>query len=163
MPHTARDAKWFGFPPASDEEISTAERRLDIPFPDDLREFYRTTNGWMLCGATIYDIMPVQELCWLSTGDPDLWSICEVNPLPPKESGAAYEDWYDQGIKVCRSLMLNTRGDDARLLYDPEPAISAGEQRYGTWAAWHPAMQWRSNTLLEFFEQQRATLSEMGG
>lgn len=160
VPQRARDAGWFGFPPATEAMIANAERSLGIQLPDDLRAFYLVTNGWMLCGHSIYDIRPVEELCWLSDGSPALWSICEVNPEPPEDDDDR-EWWYDQGIKVCRSLMLNTRGDDATLLYDPTDDLSSNEFRYGTWAAWHPAMEWSAITFQEFFEQERETLEEI--
>ncbi len=163
VPVSAREAKWLGYPPASNAQIVDAERKLGIHFPDDLRAFYQVTNGWMLCGHTIYDIKPVEKLCWLSQGDPSLWSICEVNPNPPEKAddNAAYEEWYDQGIKVCRSLMVNTRGDDATLLYDADQSIPESEFRFGTWAAWHPAMKWTALTFSDFFKLERETLSQV--
>ncbi len=162
VPQSARDDHWFGFPPATEEEIATAEKSLEIELPDNVRAFYRVTNGWMLCGHRIYDIRPVEKLCWLSEGSPDLWSICEVDSDPPEDADER-EWWYEQGIKVRCSLMLNTRGDDATLLFDPRVDLSTHKFRFGTWAAWNPAMVWTASTLAEFFEQSRETLTQIDG
>lgn len=156
----AREAKWFGFAPATENEIACAEQSLGIQLPEDMRGFYRVTNGWMLCGHSIHDIRPVEELRWLSDGDPKLWELCEVDPEPPEDDDDEREWWYEQGIKVRRSVILNTRGDDATLLYDPLADVSANELRYGTWAAWNPAMEWTASTLSEFFQQSREALRE---
>lgn len=160
VPQIAREVGWFGFAPATEDEITSAERSLGIQLPDDLRAFYRVTNGWMLCGHSIYDIRPVEELCWLSEGAPELWSICEMDPEPPQDDDDR-EWWYNQGIKVCRSLMLNTRGDDSTLLYDPAGDLYTGELRYGTWAAWNPAMEWTAKTFQDFFQQEREILAHI--
>jgi hypothetical protein len=159
IPQEPREKCWFGYPPATDEQILIAEQSLEIQLPEDLRAFYRVTNGWMLCGHSIYDIRPIDELCWLSTGSRDLWSLCQVDAQPPQDEDER-EWWYDQGVKVCRSLMLNRRGDDATLLFDPG-AKQANELRYGTWAAWNPAMEWTAGSLQEFFEQSREILSQI--
>ncbi len=162
VPQAARDAKWFGFPPATDEAIAKSERLLGIQMPEDMRDFYRVTNGWMLCGHTIYDIRPIEQLCWLSDGEPELWSVCEVDDDPPEDDDER-EWWYDQGVKVRRSLMLNTRGDDSTLLFDPDADPSSNELRFGTWAAWNPAMEWTATSLEEFFLQSREMLAQMDG
>jgi len=162
VPHAARDDQWFGYPPATDDQISNAEQSLNITLPEDIRSFYRVTNGWMLCGHSIYDIRPVQELCWLSVGNPRLWSLCEVDTHAPEDEDDR-EWWYEQGIKVRRSLLLNTRGDDAYLLFDPETATSTTELRYGTWAAWNPAMNWMTATFVDFFRAERENLAQIVG
>lgn len=155
-PEAAREEQWFGFPPATNDQIVNAEQLLKISLPDDIRAFYRVTNGWMVCGHSVYDIRPIEKLCWLSDGSPDLWSICKVDGDPPEDEGER-EWWYEQGVKVCRSLMLNTRGADSTLLFDPEADVTTNELRFGTWAAWNPAMVWTALSLTEFFEQSRET------
>jgi hypothetical protein len=160
VPEEASEQKWLGYPPATDAQIASAERSLHVVLPDDVRAFYRTTNGWRLCGHQIYDIKPVHELCWLSDGSPTIWTLCKVDMSPPVDD-EEHEWWYDQGVKVRRSLMLSTRGDDSMLLFDPESDLPAHELRYGTWAAWNPAMEWTANSLAQFFEQSRETLMQM--
>lgn len=157
-----RKSAWFGFAPATGEQVLETERRLGIQLPEEMHEFYRVTNGWRVCGYRIYDIQPVERLCWLSDGSPDLWSLCKVDPEPPADPEER-EWWYEQGVRVCRSLMLNTKGDDSTLLFDPHIGTSSNELRFGTWAAWNPAMEWTAISLQEFFEQSRETLAQIDG
>lgn len=91
------------------------------------------------------------------------WSLSKVDAEPPKNDEYELELWYDQGVKVCRSLMLNTRGDDSTLFFDAESDVSKNELQYGTWAAWNPAMEWTALTLAEFFQQSRETLAQIVG
>jgi hypothetical protein len=164
VPSDAREKIWFGYPPATDEQITDAEQSLGIQLPEGMHAFYRVTNGWMLCGHSIYDIKPIDRLCWLSDGSPYLWSLCKVNAEPPYDDDEDEREWwYEQGVKVCRSLMLNGRGDDSTLLFDPQADPSTNELRFGTWAAWNPGMEWCAISLEEFFEQSRGTLAQMDG
>lgn len=156
VPEEARKARWFGYPPATYDQIIEAEDRLGIQLPNDIREFYGITNGWMICGNTIYDIMPIEEVCLYSKGEPELWSISEVDSDPPDDE-LGREIWYETGIKVCRSIMLNRRGDDSTLLYDPGTYSSEDELRFGDINAWNPGIQWTAISLGEYFLQSRET------
>lgn len=148
--------RWFGFPPAAEEKILATERRLEITLPDDLKAFYRVTNGWGVFGVYGCGIVPVDKLAWLSESDPGLCSICMVDPDAPSDE-VEREWWYEQGIKVCRSIQLSTSGSEARLLFDPS-ADSITELRYGIWAAWIPAMEWSDTCFAEFFTREQREL-----
>ena len=40
-----RASAWLGFPPATDDELADAERRLKIPLPPSYRAFLKVSNG----------------------------------------------------------------------------------------------------------------------
>lgn len=163
VPQYARDANWFGNPPATAEQFVSAEKMLQVSLRQDLREFCLVTNGWMLCGSSVYDIRPVEELQYLTNADPSLWSICAVDGTPPVNDPVEYEMWYEDGIKVCRSIVLNTRGDDSTFLFDSESNLPDNEFRYGTFAAWNPGMEWVSPSFAQYFQEARKTLIQITG
>lgn len=145
--------RWLGFPPATDEQIVATEQRLGITLPCDLKSFYRVTNGWSVIGVYGFGIVPVNELAWLSEADPVLCSNCMVDQDAPINE-VEREWWYEQGIKVCRSILLSTGGSEARLLFDPATDTTT-ELRYGLWASWIPAMEWSDTCFAEFFAREQ--------
>lgn len=158
VPQEARDKRWLGYPPATDDQIEATESRLGITLPEDVRAFYRISNGWMLCDNSIYDLRPLEDWCWLREGDPDLWELCQSDEFAIEDD----DDYgHEQGTKVCRSLLLNTRGDDASMLYDPFAQEDDLKLCFGTWASWNPAMEWTATTLSEYFVNEREITNQV--
>jgi len=57
--------RWLGNPPASEEAIAAAERRLGVKLPAAYREFLAASNGWRTClefPHGICDLVPIEEL-----------------------------------------------------------------------------------------------------
>lgn len=157
LPDAIYASDWLGRCPATEEQIFATELRLKVKLPEDLKAFYRATNGWMLFGTYHYGIVPVEELNWLSESDPSLWSICEVDEAPPSDN-AEREFWYEQGIRVRRSLMLSVVGTEYAMLYDP--LSNDCEKAYGMWVAQNPAMEWTDVSFSNMFERERKYLLE---
>ena len=57
---------WAGFPPASEQAIAKAERRLGLRLPKSYREFLKLSNGWLL---------------EVTQGPTRLWSVEEIRPM----------------------------------------------------------------------------------
>ncbi|MEM6473638.1 MAG: SMI1/KNR4 family protein [Planctomycetota bacterium] len=163
VPLEAREAKWFGFGRASEETIRSAELRLNVTLPDDLKDFYRVTNGWMFCSTKIYDIVPVQSLSYLKDADPNLHSLLAGLVNPDSCDQDLLDFRYTDETKVLRSIALSTRGDAATLLFDPELNLPDNEPRFGTWAAWRPGMLWNSRKFEDFFRVERETMLNLDG
>jgi hypothetical protein len=159
LPEVVRASNWLGRVPATEAQILAAEERLKVTLPKDLKAFYRATNGWLLFGTYNFGIVPIEELNWLSESDPSLWSICEVDEEPPSDD-AEREFWYEQGIRVRRSLMLSVVGTEYAMLYDPLSAIDS-EMVYGMWVSWNPAMEWTDYSFSNMFERERKYLLEL--
>ena len=69
--------KWLGFPPATEEAILAAEKRLNIKLPEEYKAFLRITNGFVGTVVTAPDFLPVERINYLRNEDPDLiyvWS-----------------------------------------------------------------------------------------
>lgn len=71
IPAGARSAGWCGLRPASEEEILAAEERLGVTLPPSYRSFLGFSNGWRPYNSVIERLLPVQEIEWLRTADPE--------------------------------------------------------------------------------------------
>jgi hypothetical protein len=147
IPEAAREAGWLGYAPASEAQITAAEDRLQRKLPPSLRSFYGVTNGWMLAGNSIFDILPVDQIDWLSHSHPQLFDLLasdldnRPNPDTPPGPDTDLDDefWYEQGVRVRRCLVLNRRGDDALWMLDPETRTVGGEWPGGRFRPGSPA------------------------
>ena len=57
---------WIGREPCTDEAIAKAEKRLGISLPDDVKEFYKVSNGTsVVLKNTFGGFMPIEKIDWL--------------------------------------------------------------------------------------------------
>src|SRR6266705_6789020 len=63
-------AGWCGHPPASEESLSIAERRLGIRLPPSYRSVLSIADGCYPFGSFIERLLPVGEVDWLRNADP---------------------------------------------------------------------------------------------
>jgi SMI1 / KNR4 family (SUKH-1) len=113
---------WFGYPPASEEQVAATEARLGCALPPSLREFLLTSDGWQALGYFGGELRGTGELGWLRDLDP-MWA--EV-----------YEDiddfdLHDEAAILRRGLMLSEGADAGVIFLDPEDVDETGE-----WAAY---------------------------
>ncbi len=167
--NAARQAKWLGCEPASEAQISAAEDRIQRELPPSLRSFYRVTNGWLLAGNSIFDIQPVERIDWMSRSQPELFEMLksdlddrpDPNVPPDAAPDSDAEFWYEQGVRVRRSLVLNRLGDDALWMLDPEARTLEGEWAGGQFAAWEPGMRWYATSFAQLMIEERKTFLEI--
>jgi hypothetical protein len=160
VPEDVRETGWMGHDPAAEAAIVEAERRLGRVLPASLRSFYAVTNGWRQTGYFIFDILPVEDLGWLSEREPYLYELasgCEQMPGPwPNDPGDVRLHQYreEQGSRVKRSLVISSDGDAATWLLDPGPDPHPGEWPGGRWAGWNPAMEWSAESFADLMQQE---------
>ncbi len=65
---------WLGFTPATKDEISNAETRLNIKLPKEYKDFLSATNGFNPFSFTP-TLLPVDKIDWLKKLDPQLVEI----------------------------------------------------------------------------------------
>jgi hypothetical protein len=160
LPENVVDSGWLGFPPASEDELSEAEHRLQVQLPPSLKSFYSVTNGWRTTGFFIFEILPVARIGWLRYLIPHLYGLAvraEQIAGPFKEDLdnrrlTAYR--LEQGTRVKRSLVLSLEGDASIWLLDPGTLNCAGEWAGGTWASWNPAMEWLAESFAGLMEDE---------
>lgn len=65
--------QWIGKSPATEIEITTAEKRLGIELPEDVKEFYKNTNGTSeILSHTFCGFDAIENIDWLKNAIPDM-------------------------------------------------------------------------------------------
>ncbi|WP_037681069.1 SMI1/KNR4 family protein [Streptomyces albus] len=143
----ARQARWLGFPPASEERIAAMEERLGRRMPPSYREFLGVSDGWRHAGGFV----------WLLAGTGDA-------RRHENESGLAemFEQYLDEDAGPearreadiwRRGLQLDVESDITHVLMDPEDVDEDGEWAVYTWASWRAEPPERHANFRAFMEQ----------
>ena len=157
---------YFGFPPATEEQICEAERRLGADLPASLRAFYGMSNGWRIVGDSIYAVPSIHELMWLRDFDAHLFGLADqISTTCPEfvddpNGTRRAEHCYEQGVAVARSLAVSCDGDASIWLLDPGELDLSGEWRAGRWSSWNPGMSWIATSFYELFEDEVVFLEQ---
>jgi hypothetical protein len=155
--------KWLGFPPATDTQIATAERRLGLPLPPSYRAFLSVSNGWQLLNDAIWRVWGTDEIQWFKRTHED-WIAAYTAPSPygaraevSDEEYFSYETPQDfRPGHLKESLQISAVGDSAVLLLNPQVISKAGEWEAWFFANWIPgALRYRSFQELFEFEYYR--------
>ncbi|MQY11801.1 hypothetical protein SRB5_19200 [Streptomyces sp. RB5] len=145
-----RQARWLGFPPASEERIAAMEERLGRRMPPSYLDFLRVSDGWQHAGGFIWLLAGTKEARWHED-----------------ESGLAeiFEEYLDEdatpGERVeadiwRRGLQLDVESDITHVLLDPEDIDEDGEWAVYTWASWRAAPPERHADFLAFMRAMYA-------
>lgn len=151
----ADENKWRGYPPATEEELTSTESRLDVSFPASVRTFYETTNGWCADGWIHPQIDALNDLNWLRDSDSHLYSLAlqsELTPGPFKRDpdGARLAEFrMDFGTRVARALKLNRDTNDTGTAM-LDPFTDNEEWPCGIWAHWHTESPWSSDSFSSY-------------
>ncbi|MFI1418135.1 SMI1/KNR4 family protein [Streptomyces sp. NPDC020731] len=140
----ARQARWLGFPPASEELIAALEERLGRRMPPSYREFLGVSDGWRHAGGFVSLLAGTADAHWHDD-----------------ESGLAvmFEEYLDedagpeerQEVDIWRrGLQLDVESDATYVLMDPEDVDEDGEWAVYTWASWRADSPERHASFLEF-------------
>lgn len=64
---------WIGREPSSDEAIAKAEQRLGVSLPNDVKEFYKVSNGTAeILSHTFSGFDAIEKIDWLKNAIPDI-------------------------------------------------------------------------------------------
>lgn len=130
---SARQARWLGFPPASEERITALERRLGCRFPPSYRSFLMVSDGWRHAGGFVWLLAGTEDAHWHD----DRSGLAESFEQYLDED-AGPEERREAGI-WRRGLQLDVRSDCTYVLMDPEDVAENGEWAVYTWASWRAA------------------------
>src|SRR4051794_23137740 len=93
---------WLGFDPATEEEISAAERKLRTSLPPSYRDFLAISNGWRRTTHFIERIWGTKEINWFRKKNKDSisaflqgYSAYGSNDEVPNEEYFAYDQWVE--------------------------------------------------------------------
>lgn len=65
--------KYIGRNPATDEAIAETEKKLGVKLPEDVTDFYKTSNGTsIILNQSFGAFEPIEKIDWLKNADPYL-------------------------------------------------------------------------------------------
>lgn len=102
------EKKWLGCPPATEEQITAAERRLGIALPPSYRAFLKVSNGWHFPNIFVERIAGSEQIDYTRTADPQLietWANIEGDPSLPLDKTLLLS--MPARDEQAASLMLN--------------------------------------------------------
>ncbi|MFD5338763.1 SMI1/KNR4 family protein [Streptomyces hawaiiensis] len=140
----ARQARWLGFPPASEERIAAMEERLGRRMPPSYREFLQVTDGWRHAGGFVWLLAGTEDAHWHDNASElaDTFEEYLEEDAGPEERREA-DIWR-------RGLQLDVESDAIYVLMDPEDVDEDGEWAVYTWASWRAAPPDRYANFLAF-------------
>ncbi|GAB2583908.1 SMI1/KNR4 family protein [Streptomyces capparidis] len=143
----ARQARWLGLPPASEERIAAMEERLGRRMPPSYREFLKVSDGWRHAGGFVWLLAGTEAARWHEneSGLADILGEYLDDDATPEERDEV-EIWH-------RGLQLDVESDATHVLMDPEDVDEHGEWAVYTWASWRAAPPERHPNFLEFMRE----------
>jgi SMI1 / KNR4 family (SUKH-1) len=112
-----KEGQWIGRNPATEAAIADTEKRLGIKLPNDVIEFYKTSNGTsVILNQTFGAFVPIEKVEWLKNEDAYLIECY-------KEMGEAYLNDLSNsiiiaGVNYCHSvLIIPPDGEHAKWRY----------------------------------------------
>ncbi|MFF0221146.1 SMI1/KNR4 family protein [Streptomyces sp. NPDC004629] len=141
---SARQARWLGFPPASEERIAAMDERLGRRMPPSYREFLKVSDGWRHAGGFVWLLAGTEDARWHNdeSGLADTFEEYLDEDAGPEERREA-DIWR-------RGLQLDVESDITHVLMDPEDVDEDGEWAVYTWASWRAAPPERHGSFAEF-------------
>ncbi|MEV8543219.1 SMI1/KNR4 family protein [Streptomyces sp. NPDC051572] len=126
----ARQARWLGFPAASEERITAMEERLGRQMPPSYREFLKVSDGWRHAGGFVSLLAGTEDAHWHNneSGLADMFEEYLDDDAGPEERREA-DLWR-------RGLQLDVESDITHVLLDPEDVDEDGEWAVYTWSSW---------------------------
>ncbi|MEU7203985.1 SMI1/KNR4 family protein [Streptomyces sp. NPDC045470] len=142
----ARQTRWLGFPPASEERIAAMEERLGRRMPPSYREFLAVSDGWQHAGGFVRLLAGTADACWHNneSGLADIFEEYLDDDAGPDERREA-DIWR-------RGLQLDVESDITYVLLDPEDVDEDGEWAVYMWASWRAAAPGRYANFAEFMQ-----------
>lgn len=140
----AREARWLGFPPASEERIAAMEERLGRRMPPSYREFLKVSDGWRHAGGFVWRLAGTEQAHWHdnASGLADVFEGYLDEDAGPEERREA-DVWR-------RGLQIDVESDAMYVVLDPADVDEDGEWAVYTWASWRAAPPERHASFLEF-------------
>ena len=144
-----KENKWLGFDPASEEEIEAAEKRLNISFPEDYKNFLGITNGFTAPNTVETSFAKTEDVDYLEKLDPELIQIW-----------GSYEELEDDTYLLKKSILIAGIHEEQYFLLVP-PNEKSDKWRYLKFAAWYPGIDEQTdletyfNDVLQFIEENK--------
>ncbi|NDV43237.1 SMI1/KNR4 family protein [Flagellimonas sediminis] len=144
------DNQWLGNTPVDESNILEEERRLNIKFPDDYREFLLISNGFSAPNDIEPTFVSIEEVDYLKNLDNDLIEIWTKDGIP------------EIGEELSKSIVVGGIKEEQYFLIIP-PDSKNLKWRYWKFASWIPGEEEYTSLnnyfeeVLDFLNQQLAT------
>lgn len=144
----ARQARWLGFPPASEERIAAMERRLGRRMPPSYRSFLAVSDGWRHAGGFVWLLAGTGEARWHANES----QLAEMFEEYLDEDADAEE--LREADLWRRGLQLDVRSDATYVLLDPDDMDEDGEWAVYSWSSWLAESPRRYANFLTFMRDR---------
>ncbi len=116
---------WIGKTPATEIAIKITEQRLGVSLPDDVKEFYKTSNGTsVVCKNTFGGFMPIEQIDWL------------INIQ--KQTLTDYSEMPERYLEDLRNVIIISGINDAHQVFIIQPYGEYTSWRYWEFAFYFP-------------------------
>lgn len=164
LPDEVLAAKWLGFPPATDAQVSGCEQRLGIALPPSYRSFLKVSNGWRQLTHAIDRVWGTEEIRWFKQYN-KTWiaAYTQQSPYgardePPDEDYFSYETPADfRPAHLKETLQISAVGDAAVFLLNPQVIDADGEWEAWFLADWNPGFL-RFRSFRELIDREYHTV-----
>ena len=139
LPEETIESEWTGEEGASEEQLRSTEKRLNVALPPSYRNFLKASNGWnyFLFGDA-FRLYSSEGVCWFRSGNQewiDIWvdSLQESAPIPD-EQYFVYGERQLPSVRVeymQSSLQVSEVLEGSVVLLNPNIVDTRGE-----WEAW---------------------------
>jgi hypothetical protein len=149
---------WLGYTGAMDQEIENREKELGVTLPPSYKDFLRITNGFRQISFFSGQLLPVQQVEWISKKDPEFLRIYQRSfddRVFEQEKYLVYDD-RQRSVDfhtpfLGKTLQISEWVDGSVVLLNPR--VKFGEE-WEAWlfANWYPgARRYRSfKELMEY-------------
>ena len=96
-----KESFWIGNEPFTNKEISKAENKLGIRLPEDVKEFYKISNGTsVILNQTFSGFLPIDKIDWMKNMQPQTF-------IDYEEMGEDYTDHLKNSIVIAGENYLH--------------------------------------------------------
>lgn len=142
FPAEAREKRWLGFEPATEQQVEDLETRLGYRLPPSYRAFLLTSNGWGRTSSFIERLRPTAEVEWLEVDDPQLLDAVSIGEEGEPFDGLTRKEYFSyrgpnyDNRHFAKSLKIADpiTGDSAIYVLNPQAVAEDAE-----WEAWRHA------------------------
>lgn len=168
LPPEVIEARWLGYPGATEAEIANAETRLGTTFSASYRNFLTVSNGWLQLDDHYSRLWSTQEIEWLAARNQELIDAWMTgvetgggSVFIPDEEYFVYGDEQDttslRDEYLQTALEIGEDSDEGILLLNSQVTFEDGEWEAWLFAYWLPGAQ-RYRSFRELMQDRHRNL-----
>jgi hypothetical protein len=132
------EGRWLGEPPANDEQIAAAEKRLGVALPASYRAFLKVSNGWHYSNPFVAQVAGTDDIGYLRDIDPELISAWNSGYDSDAVEEASGREWPERHLGETILINVPSDYDDASNLMLNPATVQDGEMEAWFFSSWTP-------------------------